>query len=295
MVIIRTKKLQSSLSPYQKHKNKWSDCTRCHLCRGRQHVVLCRGKIPCDILLAGEAPGVSEDVIGIPFTGPAGHLLEQMITRAWDGQFDYCITNVVGCLPLVTSPVVVNAKTEEYDLMIDRSSEWGNPFIITKTRNRWQVIEDYRDWLSKQTSLLKKIPTLAGKRLGCHCKPLACHGDVIVETFNRLVDKEKMAEPPEDAIKACMPKLQEMVMMCKPKLIVTIGKLADKWVPKAVEGLFGLSTSSQDRSCLKKMGWKKPRWCSILHPAFILRLDPSQQGLAIQKSVVSLEDAVIDL
>jgi len=233
--------------------------------------------------LIGESPGVSEDTIGIPFTGPAGHLLDQMITRAWDGQFDYCVTNVVGCLPTITSPVVVNAKTEEYDLMIDRSSEWGNPFVITKTRNRWQVIEDYRNWLSKQTNLLKKIPTLSGKRLGCHCKPLACHGDIIVETFNRLVDKEKMAEPPEDAIKACMPRLQEMLLMCKPKLIVTVGKLADKWVPKSFEGL-KLSN-----------GVKPPRWCSILHPAFILRLDPSQQGLAIQKTVVTLEESVIDL
>jgi DNA polymerase len=38
--------------------------------------------VPCDVLFIGEAPGESEDAIGIPFIGPAGHLLGRIIDEA---------------------------------------------------------------------------------------------------------------------------------------------------------------------------------------------------------------------
>jgi DNA polymerase len=63
---------------------------------------MCRGKIPCDVLFIGEAPGASEDVIGQPFIGPAGKLLDQQIAEAQANaktNLRLCFTNLVCCIP----------------------------------------------------------------------------------------------------------------------------------------------------------------------------------------------------
>ena len=87
------------MTSFQKHKQRWINCTRCELCKKRKRVVLARGKLPSPILFIGEAPGASEDVIGKPFCGPAGKMLNHIIKSSLDGQWDYAITNLVACIP----------------------------------------------------------------------------------------------------------------------------------------------------------------------------------------------------
>lgn len=87
------------MTPFQRHKRKWNNCKRCLLHKVRNCVVLARGMVPAPILFIGEAPGASEDVIGRPFVGPAGKLLDKMIEQSIDGQVDYCLTNLVACIP----------------------------------------------------------------------------------------------------------------------------------------------------------------------------------------------------
>jgi uracil-DNA glycosylase family 4 len=96
------------------HKKKWQGCTRCLLCKnkGRKNVVIYRGVVPCDVLFIGEAPGTSENAEGLPFWGPAGKLLDDIIQRAYQSLYaDYedwnksltirtAFTNLVGCIPL---------------------------------------------------------------------------------------------------------------------------------------------------------------------------------------------------
>ena len=86
---------------YQQHKREWINCKRCHLFRQRNKVVLLRGKIPCDILFVGEAPGISEDIIGMPFIGPAGKLLDQIIEEATSDllKLRVAFTSLVACIP----------------------------------------------------------------------------------------------------------------------------------------------------------------------------------------------------
>ena len=85
---------------YKLHVSEWKDCNRCELALTRGRVVIGRGALPADIVFIGEAPGASENVVGIPFVGPAGKLFDQIITRAIpDGAFTYAITNLVGCIP----------------------------------------------------------------------------------------------------------------------------------------------------------------------------------------------------
>lgn len=89
---------QKKLS-WKTHKAKWSDCTLCDLSECRKKVVLRRGKIPCDILMVGEAPGTSEDALGESFIGPAGHLLDQIIARSFPLGVRVAFTTLVACIP----------------------------------------------------------------------------------------------------------------------------------------------------------------------------------------------------
>jgi hypothetical protein len=74
---------------------------------------------------------------------------------------------------------VVNLRTDEYDIRIDRKTKWGNPFIIGKDGDREEVVRKYRQWIFTQPELLSALHELKGKRLGCWCVPLACHGNVL--------------------------------------------------------------------------------------------------------------------
>lgn len=87
------------VSPYLKHKEKWANCKKCELCNYRRNVVSIRGSIPCDYLFIGEGPGEHEDLRGIPFFGPAGHLLNDMIALSSRESLKLAFANVVGCIP----------------------------------------------------------------------------------------------------------------------------------------------------------------------------------------------------
>jgi len=93
---------------------------------------------------------------------------------------------------------VVHCKKEPYDIYIGRPSKWGNPFTHIKDRktkaefvveSRKESIERYREWILNQPELLKSLPELKGKVLGCWCKPKSCHGDILVELVEKLGDE----------------------------------------------------------------------------------------------------------
>jgi hypothetical protein len=88
---------------------------------------------------------------------------------------------------------VVNIdKRSTHDIYIGRGSDWGNPYAIGFDGDRDEVIRKFqydfeRGFLkSRKDDVLK----LKGKILGCHCKPAACHGDVIANYLNSLDDGE---------------------------------------------------------------------------------------------------------
>ncbi len=76
---------------------------------------------------------------------------------------------------------VVNKYKEPFDVYIGRGSKWGNPFIIGKDGDRETVVKKYEEWIRSQPDLLNDLIELKDKRLGCFCKPLLCHGDVLVK------------------------------------------------------------------------------------------------------------------
>jgi DNA polymerase len=88
------------MTAFRRHVERWHNCTRCELHSSRCHVVLARGKIPCDICFVAEAPGDSEDSLGQPLVGPAGDRLNFINKRAGADKFRLAFTNIIGCIPL---------------------------------------------------------------------------------------------------------------------------------------------------------------------------------------------------
>lgn len=75
------------------------------------------------------------------------------------------------------SPIrIVHCKKEPYDVLIDRTTKWGNPFPIGKGVTREQSIMKHLFWVVQQPELMADLEELRGKTLGCHCDPQLCHG-----------------------------------------------------------------------------------------------------------------------
>ncbi len=81
---------------------------------------------------------------------------------------------------------VVNVKHDRYDIYIGRGSDWGNPYVIGEDGNRKEVIQKHKEDLLNNPKLMKRLPELNGKILGCFCKPESCHGDTYVELCDKL-------------------------------------------------------------------------------------------------------------
>lgn len=93
---------------------------------------------------------------------------------------------------------VCNQTKEEFDISIGRGGPWGNPFKIShgpEGFSREEVIRKYKEYFEeeilsdpeKHAALL----SLRGYRLGCFCKPQACHGDIIAAYLNSYAEKSE--------------------------------------------------------------------------------------------------------
>ena len=79
---------------------------------------------------------------------------------------------------------IVNIRNHKCDVYIGRPGPFGNPFQIGRDGDRKQVLAKYRAYFYRRLTDVEfrdKILALKDKVLGCWCKPLLCHGDVIVE------------------------------------------------------------------------------------------------------------------
>jgi DNA polymerase len=159
---------------------------------------LVRGALPADIFFCGEAPGESEDVLGKPFCGPAGHLLDEIVAEAVPGHLKTAFGNLVGCLPM---------------------DDGGN----------------------------------------------------------------KTGAPDEEAIRTCAPRLQEIVKLANPKIVVCVGKLATTWLREFGTHRIQLRVTHPPHY---------PTLISIDHPAHILRANVASQRTMKQRAVVVIQRAV---
>ena len=75
-------------------------CRNCVLCEKRTNVVPGMGVKNPLVMIIGEGPGFEEDKQGLPFVGPAGQLLDKMLSAINLSRETNCyIANVVKCRP----------------------------------------------------------------------------------------------------------------------------------------------------------------------------------------------------
>ena len=109
-------------------------CTSCDLSKTRKNVVVGKGNEEAHIVIIGEGPGEQEDIMGLPFVGRAGKMLDTALASVdIDPLKDCYITNIVKCRP--------------------PDNRKPNPLEV----------EACMPWLSEQINLLRpKIIVLAG-------------------------------------------------------------------------------------------------------------------------------------
>jgi len=143
----------------------------------KARVVLFKGTIPCDLLFIGEAPGESENVLGRPFMGPAGKLLDSIIADAGlngtmlpegeyakdDPPMRCAFTNVVCCIPRESDGE--KAKEPEHEQILQcqgRLSEFiqlANPRLVVCVG---ALARDYTDpFLKDACPIQEDVPRVA--------------------------------------------------------------------------------------------------------------------------------------
>lgn len=81
---------------------------------------------------------------------------------------------------------IVHCKKEAYDVYIGRPSKWGNPYKIGPDGTRAEVIAKYEEHVRTSIILMRALPELRGKTLGCWCPPKPCHGDVLLKLLKEM-------------------------------------------------------------------------------------------------------------
>lgn len=74
-------------------------CEDCELAKHRTRAVPGDGSEKASIVFVGEAPGWHEDQQGLPFVGPAGQFLDQLLASIGLKRGDVYICNVIKCRP----------------------------------------------------------------------------------------------------------------------------------------------------------------------------------------------------
>jgi DNA polymerase len=71
------------------------DCRACDLWKSGTQTVFGSGPQRADVMFVGEQPGNVEDLVGLPFVGPAGRVLDRALEEAGIERSTVYVTNVV--------------------------------------------------------------------------------------------------------------------------------------------------------------------------------------------------------
>lgn len=91
--------MQSKTELMQKLIMEINNCKKCDLWKTRKNPVPGEGDVNALTVFIGEAPGYWEDLMGKPFVGAAGKLLEEILEENGFSRERVYITNVVKCRP----------------------------------------------------------------------------------------------------------------------------------------------------------------------------------------------------
>jgi DNA polymerase len=87
------------MTSFSQLKSDVAACTRCGLCQTRTHTVFGEGNPHARLMFVGEGPGRDEDLLGRPFVGAAGQLLDKMMASIGFDRNTVYIANILKCRP----------------------------------------------------------------------------------------------------------------------------------------------------------------------------------------------------
>lgn len=97
------------------------------------HIVFGRGSDEAKVLFIGEAPGFTENILGKPFVGRSGKLLEEWVREVGLKENQYAIMNVVPIIPLNEEKKIRPPTPEEINYFLVQTMKMVgviNPKII---------------------------------------------------------------------------------------------------------------------------------------------------------------------
>lgn len=163
-------------------------CHRCDLHAPATQTVFGEGPADAAVMFVGEQPGDQEDIIGRPFVGPAGQLLDRALEEAGIDRRAVYITNAVkhfkftlrGTRRIHVSPDVAEIHACRFWLDVERvrlrprlivlmggsgaRAVLGRPVTVTRERGRpFRLDDGQMVFVTVHPSYLLRIPDEAGK------------------------------------------------------------------------------------------------------------------------------------
>ena len=106
-----------------------ADCPNCPLARTRKQTVPGTGPASAELMFIGEAPGAREDEQGLPFVGPAGRFLDELLASIGLSRETVYICNILKCRPPGNRDPEP-AEIAECQPFLDRQIEILDPKVI---------------------------------------------------------------------------------------------------------------------------------------------------------------------
>jgi DNA polymerase len=170
-------------------RRKAASCRACPLWRYGKQTVFGKGPASAAAMLIGEQPGLQEDEAGVPFVGPAGHLLDRAMDEAGLDRQTLYLTNTVKHFKYETRGTAklhkrANASEQAACRMwlaaellrvrpqaviglgaMAAQTLFGNGFRITRERGQWRELAgDVRGMATWHPSAVLRMPEPARRQ-----------------------------------------------------------------------------------------------------------------------------------
>ena len=89
----------TKIQKLEKLRKKISEIKNCDLKKNATNIVFGDGNISANVMIVGEGPGAQEDIVGKPFIGRAGKLLDKMLESINLNREKVYISNIVNYRP----------------------------------------------------------------------------------------------------------------------------------------------------------------------------------------------------
>ena len=145
------------MDTWESLKRDCAGCRGCSLGETRHNLVFGVGNEQAEVMLIGEGPGEQEDLQGVPFVGPAGKLLDDMLEMIDLDRQKVYIANIVKCRP-PRNRDPLNVEQEACRPWLDRQIALVNPKIIVclgriaamaLIRENFRITREHGQWFDR--------------------------------------------------------------------------------------------------------------------------------------------------